>query len=359
MGTMVVAYPAIKKAQELFPEARLSFLCFTQIRSSVEMLEIIDRRDILTIDSRSALSLVRDTLRFLWLARRRRVDTVINLETFVRYSTLLTYLSGAADRVGFHRFNQEGLYTGDLLTRKVLYNPHVHAAHTFLDLVHALDTPPGQVPHVKRPLRIDRLSVPKIITDADTERRLWSKLKAINPATNSSQKLVVMNPNASKRFPMRRLPLEAYAALASRLLEDPEVHLLVTGVAEEQADARYICERVGSPRITDLTGATTMTELLHLFNIAPVLITNDSGPAHFASMTSTHIVVFFGPELPDRYRPLAESCDVIHARYSCSPCVSPFNQRLTPCNDNLCLKSIDTGAVADLVRARLHSVARV
>jgi ADP-heptose:LPS heptosyltransferase len=102
-----------------------------------------------------------------------------------------------------------------------------------------------------------------------------------------------------------------------------------------------------------------MTELLHLFNIAPVLITNDSGPAHFASMTSTHVVVFFGPELPDRYRPLAESCDVVYARYSCSPCVSPFNQRLTPCNDNLCLKSIDIGAVANLVRARLDSVVGV
>jgi ADP-heptose:LPS heptosyltransferase len=99
-----------------------------------------------------------------------------------------------------------------------------------------------------------------------------------------------------------------------------------------------------------------MTELLHLFNLAQVLISNDSGPAHFACLTRVHVMVFFGPELPDRYRPLADSFDVIYTGYSCSPCVSPYNQRLTPCNDNLCLKSIDIDAVCDRVRSRLHDV---
>src|SRR5215813_12378017 len=56
MGTMVVAYPALRKAMELFPDASLHFLCFEQVRSSVEMLGTIDRRNINTIDSRSLLS---------------------------------------------------------------------------------------------------------------------------------------------------------------------------------------------------------------------------------------------------------------------------------------------------------------
>ena len=39
---------------------------------------------------------------------------------------MLSYASGACRRVGFHRFNQEGLYVGDLLTHRVLYNAHIH-----------------------------------------------------------------------------------------------------------------------------------------------------------------------------------------------------------------------------------------
>lgn len=353
MGTMVVAYPALRKTRELFPDATLHFLCFGQVRSSLEMLNVIEPRRIHTIDSRSLTSLVRDTLRTWTIARREGIDTVINLETFVRYSSLLSYLTGAARRVGFHRFTQEGLYTGDFLTHKVMYNPHIHTGHVFLDLVHALVAPPGGIPIVKRPRRGDDLSIPALITDEPTAAAIWRKLESLAPGIGPSKKLVVLNPNASKRFPMRRLPLDAYADLAGHLLEDPDVYVLVTGVADEKPDAVHVCSRVNSPRMVDLTGQTTMMELLHLFNLSRVLITNDSGPAHFACLTGVHVVVFFGPELPDRYRPLARSYDLIYTGFTCSPCVSPYNQRLTPCNDNLCLKTIDVREVGALVRRRL------
>ena len=113
--------------------------------------------------------------------------------------------------------------------------------------------------------------------------------------------------------------------------------------------------RVASARALDLTGQTTLIELLHLFDLAHVLVTNDSGPAHFAALTRIHVVVFFGPEIPERYRPLTTSADVVHTGYSCSPCIGPFNQRLSPCNDNLCLKSINVREVVALVRSRLEA----
>ena len=353
MGTMVVAYPALRKARELFPDATLHVLCFTQIRASVEMLAIIAPGNIIAIEARSVASLVRDTLAFPWRARRLGIDTVINLEAFVRYSSALSYLSGARRRVGFHRFNQEGLYAGDVLTHKVLYNAHVHAAHTFLDLVHALDTPPDQVPRVKRPRAMDSLAVPKITTDAQAAANIWRTLRAINADIGPERKLVILNPNASEQFPMRRMPLESFIELARILLDDPEVFVLITGVASDQPDAQQMCRQVGSPRALDLTGRTTLTELLHLFDLAHVLVTNDSGPAHFAALTRIHVIVLFGPEIPERYRPLASSSDVIHTGYSCSPCIGPHNQRLSPCNDNLCMKSINVRDVSMLVRSRL------
>jgi len=356
MGTMVIASPALRKARALFPDATFHFLCFSEIRSSVEMLGIIPSENILAIDARSVLSLVRDSLLFPWRARRRRIDTVINTEAFVRYSSVLSYVSGARRRVGFHRFNQEGMYTGDLLTHKVLYNGQIHAAHTFLDLVHALEAPPGNVPRVKRPKATDCLDVPKVVTDAVAADAIWRKLRALAPDIGPTRKLVVINPNASAKFPMRRLPLESFTMLVRQLLEDPEVFVLITGVASEKPDAEYICSQVASPRALDLAGRTTLTELLHLFDLAHVLVTNDSGPAHFAALTRIHVIVFFGPEIPERYRPLTATSDVIHTGFSCSPCIGPYNQRLSPCNDNLCLKSINVDEIAVLVRSRLEAV---
>ena len=202
---------------------------------------------------------------------------------------------------------------------------------------------------------MDSLAVPKVTTDARAAADIWRKLRAINADIGPERKLLILNPNASEQFPMRRMPLESFIELARTLLEDPEVFVLITGVASDKPDGQRICRQVGSPRALDLTGRTTLTELLHLFDLAHVLVTNDSGPAHFAAMTRIHVIVFFGPEIPERYRPLALRADTIHTGYSCSPCIGPHNQRLSPCNDNLCMKSINVRDVSMLVRSRLEA----
>ena len=168
-------------------------------------------------------------------------------------------------------------YAGDLLTHKVLHNGHIHAAHTFLDLCMRSTRPRTSVPRVKRPRTTDALDVPKISTDASAAAGIWGKLRAIHADIGPARKLVLLNPNASDKFPMRRWPLESFTELARQLLEDPDVFVLITGVASEKPDAQHMCARLGSARALDLTGQTTMTELLHLFDVAHVLVTNDSG----------------------------------------------------------------------------------
>ena len=108
---------------------------------------------------------------------------MVNLETFVRYSSLLSYLTGAARRVGFHRFTQEGLYTGDFLTHKVMYNPHIHTAHVFLDLVQALVAPPGGIPIVKRPRAGDDLSIPASSPTRPPPPRSGASWRGSHPAS--------------------------------------------------------------------------------------------------------------------------------------------------------------------------------
>jgi ADP-heptose:LPS heptosyltransferase len=166
--------------------------------------------------------------------------------------------------------------------------------------------------------------------------RLWDVLERELPAVRS-KRLIAINPNASKLIEIRKWPRERYAELTRRLLDDPQYVCVITGVASEYEDAAFIKDHVQSDRVLDLTGKTTLRELLELFTMADLLVTNDSGPAHFAALTRIRTVVFFGPETPDLYRPLSDRCTVLYANYACSPCVSAYNQRLSPCTDNRCL----------------------
>ena len=49
---------------------------------------------------------------------------------------------------------------------------------------------------------------------------------------------------------------------------------------------------------SSLPEKTTLRQLLVLYTRSEILVTNDSGPAHFASLTAIHVVTLFGPETP-------------------------------------------------------------
>ena len=59
--------------------------------------------------------------------------------------------------------------------------------------------------------------------------------------------------------------------------------------------------------------------------------------------------VFFGPKTPELFGPLGEKSHVFYKGMACSPCVSAFNQKHSPCRDNQCLKSITPEEVFEKV----------
>jgi putative flippase GtrA len=100
---------------------------------------------------------------------------------------------------------------------------------------------------------------------------------------------------------------------------------------------RMLARRVEEPRINsalcvDFTGYTrSIRELLMLFHGADLLITNDGGPGHFASLTPIRTMVFFGPETGRLYGPLGHvPISVLESGMACSPCLSAYNHRLKP-----------------------------
>ena len=98
--------------------------------------------------------------------------------------------------------------------------------------------------------------------------------------------------------------------------------------------------RVGSERCVSLAGVTTLRQLLVLFGLAEVLVTNDSGPAHFATLTEVDVVVLFGPETPRLFASLSPRTHALWAGLVCSPCINAFNDRKSPCKNNVCMQEL-------------------
>ena len=117
--------------------------------------------------------------------------------------------------------------------------------------------------------------------------------------------------------------------------------------------AEAIAARRSVPSAISLPAQTTLRELIVLYAMADVLVTNDSGPGHFSSLTDITSVVLFGPETPAVFGPLAPNAHVLRADIACSPCVNPFNHRFSPCNDHVCMRMITVDMVYERVHQRL------
>ena len=342
MGALVLAYPMFQRLKEKVPGAVPHVMVFEKNREVAELLGAVPPENILTINDASMAAFIKDTAGVLFGMRRIKFDAVIDCELFSRISSILAFLSGSALRVGFHPHTQEGLYRGNFINRPVLYNPYHHISRQFLTLVEAIDS--DTHPKAKGRVSNEPLAIPTIEVGQKELEIAKKKLFGIAPGI-ADKKIVLIYPGGGL-LPIRAWPLDYYCRLTAEL-----IHLgygvCIIGLAEDKDLAKVILSRNRNPNCVDLTGYTkTIRELMLIFHFASLLITNDGGPGHFAAMTPIPAIIFYGPETPALYGTLGDRALNVFEGLSCSPCVTAYNHRNSPCDgDNMCLKSISPDEV--------------
>lgn len=348
-GSTVLACQAFEAASKLVGPDNIYILVFEGNRPILDLLGYFPPENIFPLRDDTLQGFLVDAMRTLRRIRRVGIDTTIDMEGFARASAILAFLSGAKRRVGFHRFTTEGPYRGRLLTHALIYNFYLHTSLTFLSLVEALTAPRGEVPMLKRRLAEVSYHPPQFRPTPEEQNQLRRRLRRI-AKREVSRPLILLNPNASDLLPLRRWPRDRFIELGRRILaHNPEVTLALTGAPSERAEAAQVAAAIEPDRVLCLAGETTIRELLVLYTLSDILVTNDSGPVHFAALTEIDVVALFGPESPALYRPLSARAHSIWAGLACSPCVNVFNHRHSPCRDNQCMQAIPVEEVLHVV----------
>jgi ADP-heptose:LPS heptosyltransferase len=347
MGSLVLAHPMFMQLKQQYPGASLHLMLFRKNREVLDLLDVIPKENVLTLNDRSLTAFASDSLAAIQKMRALEFDVVIDCELFSRVSSIFAYLSGAPVRVGFHPHTQEGLYRGSFINRPVLYNPYRHLSQQFLTMVAAIES--HAVPTSKqRP--VAEVTPPPLLDFSPAELgEISTRLIADFPAIKD-KKLVLVYPSGGI-LPIRAWPLENYFTLCRELLNDGYA-VGVIGLKDDQPLAQTVVEHCQSEQCVNLAGYTqSVHHLLALFNHASLLITNDGGPGQFAALTPIPSLIFFGPETPQLYSSLSDKAYYFYSSLPCSPCLTAYNHRSSPCDgDNQCLKQITTEQVLAKVR---------
>lgn len=357
MGSAILVDPAMRNAQAR--GAEIFFLIFKSNRASLTLLNTVKPENIFTIDSSSLGGLIKDTLLFLMLARKHRIDTVIDLELFSRFTALLTGMCGARRRVGYHIFHGEGLWRGFMLTRKVHYNQHIHITKNFLSLIHAAFAQKIEVPFSKIEIPDSEVRLEQAIINPDALEKVRERIEKLAKEsfinyTSGKNRLILINPNASDLLPQRRWAQQRFSELIQAIHQQyPDDLILITGSPAEFVYVEKVRAVANVKNALNFAGQVSFAELPPLYTLSDVMVTNDSGPGHFSAVTPLRTVVLFGPETPALYGSVGNSI-AITANLACSPCVSAANHRKAPCHDNVCMQAITVQQVLDKVVKQLN-----
>ena len=106
----------------------------------------------------------------------------------------------------------------------------------------------------------------------------------------------------------------------------------------------------------DLTGRTTIPNVVDLMSLSALVVSNDSGLMHIAAAVGCETVVVYGSTSPEFTPPLTEKLSIVSLDLPCSPCF----KRDCPLKHKDCLNELKPALLMPMVdKAALSAASRL
>ncbi|HEY6119332.1 MAG TPA: lipopolysaccharide heptosyltransferase II, partial [Pyrinomonadaceae bacterium] len=302
VGDAVMGVPALRELRQVFPQAHVSLVVRPWAEGLFADTTFVD--SILVFDRRGVMSVI-DQIR-CW--REQKFDLAVLFQNAFE-AALIPFMAQIPIRVGYATDRRRLLLTHPLqLPEK---REQEHEVFYYLNIIKELARIVGEPGPTVAP--------PDCSLQVSESRQIAAVEKLVSIGARQNNITVALCPG-SINSRAKRWPAERYAELADRLIEMRDVDVLLIGSTDETDVAAEVKSRMRHQPI-DLTGKTSLAEVVAILSVTDLVITNDTGPAHIASSLGRPTLVIFGPTNPNTTRPFAASGEIIRQPPDCAPCM--------------------------------------
>jgi lipopolysaccharide heptosyltransferase II len=260
--------------------------------------------------------------------RAHRFDWVIDLQSLFR-SGIMAWLANGAFTVGLDDCREGARLFYDIAVPQP--SQHAHAVDCYLSVLPVLKVPVDGKFHW--------LPTRKAVAAAIREK--WSL---------GDSRWIALQPGA--RWLNKRWPIEHFVKLVRLLLVwDPNLRFVVLGSSADAALGNALYE-AAPLKCLDLTGTTSLWEMVEWIRASHLVVTNDTGPMHVAAALGKPMVALFGPSDSRRTGPHGHLHQVVQIGLPCAPCLKADCHFEKPIE---CLRAITPLTVARLAWAQLST----
>ena len=141
--------------------------------------------------------------------------------------------------------------------------------------------------------------------------------------------------------------MESYVAVAKHFVETRQARIVLLGATGDRPLAEEFSKQL--PGADNRVGKTSLGEFMTALAASRLVLCNDSGAMHVASVLDVPTVAIFGSTEPALTGPLGARTRIVRHHVPCSPCF------LRECPiDFACMKSISPGMVIALAEGLLR-----
>ncbi|MFH1419193.1 MAG: lipopolysaccharide heptosyltransferase II [Planctomycetota bacterium] len=322
VGDVVMATSALRAVRRRFPSAHIVHLMRPYV---ADVLAGTDFSDATVFWSGSGGRGVRAAAALAGRLRRERIDLAILLTNSFR-SALVAYLSGATRRVGYSREGRGPFLTDRLRPpkegRRFVPIPALDYYNALAKAVGCDD--PG-----------DALELGTTPADEAAIDERLGKRRGDGP-------LVVLNPGANYGS-AKCWPAERYAALADALTREHGARVVASLGPREREIADRLVAAAQEPIEVFVDPPLGLGPLKALVRRCRLLITNDTGPRHFAPAFGVPVVTVFGSSDPAWTETRFAKERIAMLNLECQPCM----ERVCPLKHHDCMRKLEPSVVLE------------
>jgi lipopolysaccharide heptosyltransferase II len=183
----------------------------------------------------------------------------------------------------------------------------------------------------------------------------WMRERLRQAGIGGGRRWVLMHPGASA--PSRRYPPAHWSRVIRTLAADHGVRALLTGEAHDAALVDSIIKAAGPAETGALSplsmvGELDLGKLGAAIALAPVLVSNNTGPAHMAAALGTPLVDLYALTNP-QHTPWKVESRVLFQDVPCRYCY----KSVCPLGHHACLTGVEPASVVTAIRALLDGQA--
>lgn len=275
LGDLVAATPAIKTIRENYPDALITLLTNPLMKQLIPPGFLVNEHLIINTTRNQVEDSILKQLLIALKLRRKKYDLAINLRWTSERAALLTYLSGAKERISSGPKKMMNLYTIPLDHPVGRY----HEINRNLDIVRAL----GLVVSDDNP----------VIYIPDDDKKFAENFCSINNLNPDST--ICIHPGASRSI--RAWLPERFAEIGKRIAEEFNMRIVVTWGSNESILADQVVANIGNNAIK-APQTNTIGQLGALISNSKLFFSNCTGPMNVAVAVRTPVVALLGSSDP-------------------------------------------------------------